>query len=281
MENKINYPYEVDVWSESDDSGISYWDSQESDNVSTAILKGDFKSLYTHIKNIGLLDDLDRIILTLVDLGVTQPRKIADLGAGTMWLSAELCNRFSDSLDKLYVVDYSNTNIFQIGPSLLDYKKVKPDKIVLCKGSFYDLRLPDSSVDIVSLSQAFHHADNPNLLLSEMRRVLKPNGVAFMIGELHIEKHKLYLCYINFIISVFVSRYLPKWMHGFGIVRKFVKEFNGQTFKEIYFPPDPIYGDYYYSESEYRTFFKQNGFKCKKVKSKLSNHLAFIISKEG
>jgi ubiquinone/menaquinone biosynthesis C-methylase UbiE len=43
--------------------------------------------------------------------------------------------------------------------------RVPPEKIVLARGTFYDLHLPDGSVDFVLLSQAFHHADRPGELL--------------------------------------------------------------------------------------------------------------------
>ena len=50
-------------------------------------------------------------------------------------------------------------------------------------GSFYDIKLPDNSIDLVFMAQAFHHADQPFKLLSECDKVLKKGGVIALIGE--------------------------------------------------------------------------------------------------
>jgi len=41
----------------------------------------------------------------------------------------------------------------------------------------------NESIDFCFCSQAFHHADDPQRLLNEIKRVLKPSGIVLMIGE--------------------------------------------------------------------------------------------------
>ena len=55
-------------------------------------------------------------------------------------------------------------------------------------GSFYQLKFDNSSLDIVFLSSAFHHAENPLRLLTEIDRVLRPGGRLILIGETHISR---------------------------------------------------------------------------------------------
>lgn len=51
-----------------------------------------------------------------------------------------------------------------------------PQKIGRYLGSFYSLKFPDNSIDVVLLAQAFHHAHHPLRLLKEMDRVLRVGG---------------------------------------------------------------------------------------------------------
>jgi len=50
--------------------------------------------------------------------------------------------------------------------------------------------LENNSVDFIFLCQAFHHADDPEKLIYEIRRVLKPDGIVIIIGE-HIKIFKV------------------------------------------------------------------------------------------
>jgi ArsR family transcriptional regulator len=94
---------------------------------------------------------------------------IADLGAGEGHLSQLLAKRARrviavDSSEKM--VEYGAQLARENGLTNLEYR-------------LGDLERPpveDSSVDLVLLSQALHHAGNPGRALQAARRILKPGG---------------------------------------------------------------------------------------------------------
>ena len=120
----------------------------------------------------------------LIDLGVLlyglrlRPGDVVlDLGAGTCWVS-HLFNRFGC---RTIAVDVSPTAL-AIGRTMFERD---PQTNWMLEPAFlpYDgLTLPvaDASVDRVVLYDAFHHIPNPERLLREMRRVLKPDGIVGM-----------------------------------------------------------------------------------------------------
>tara|TARA_B100000315_G_C14081456_1_gene365067 strand:+ start:16 stop:288 length:273 start_codon:yes stop_codon:yes gene_type:complete len=59
-------------------------------------------------------------------------------------------------------------------------------KIFRYLGSYYDLKFEDKSIDIIYMSQAFHHADKPLKLLIECDRVIKDKGRIILVGEHYI-----------------------------------------------------------------------------------------------
>ena len=73
----------------------------------------------------------------------------------------------------------------------------KKNKIYRCFGSFYDCKIDPATVDIVYLSQAFHHADKPILLATECKRILKKGGKVIIIGEKTITKRFLVVRYLK------------------------------------------------------------------------------------
>jgi ubiquinone/menaquinone biosynthesis C-methylase UbiE len=57
------------------------------------------------------------------------------------------------------------------------------------EGEIEDLPLPDSTYDVVVLSQALHHAKHPERALAEARRILLPGGRLLVIDLLaHTEE---------------------------------------------------------------------------------------------
>ncbi len=50
-----------------------------------------------------------------------------------------------------------------------------------------DTGLPDNSIDIVLLYDILHHLENPDAILSECHRVLKPGGI-LSVSDHHMEK---------------------------------------------------------------------------------------------
>jgi SAM-dependent methyltransferase len=120
----------------------------------------------------------------LIDLGIVfsglrlRPGDVVlDLGAGTCWVS-HLLNRFGC---RTISVDVSPTAL-AIGRRLFEED---PHTNWALEPEFrsYDgetLPLESGSVDRIVLYDAFHHFPNPEALLREMRRVVRPDGMVGM-----------------------------------------------------------------------------------------------------
>ncbi|HXQ24446.1 MAG TPA: class I SAM-dependent methyltransferase, partial [Candidatus Acidoferrales bacterium] len=173
-----------------------YWnDEQNEQDKAWNILDGDFTKMESYLAQIGLVEDLRECLDAcrarrgsgLGGVGI-------DLAAGNLWAAPHLLG--SGDIEKLYCLEFSKHRLLKLGPKVLEHYQVPNDKVVLVYGSFYDLHLADGSVDFALLSAAFHHAEDPNRLLSEIRRVLKPDGVLMVIGE-HIVPEPYSLGYLK------------------------------------------------------------------------------------
>ena len=112
-----------------------------------------------------------------------------DLACGNLWATAHVL-RTQPQVKTMTCVDFSFHRLTKLGPKVIDAYKIPANNITLAHGSFYEIKREDNSFDFAILSQAFHHADDPLRLLGELRRVLKPNGIAIIIGE-HLLNEKL------------------------------------------------------------------------------------------
>ena len=147
-------------------------------------------------------------------------------------------------------MEISKHRLLKIAPVVLDLFSANKQKIARVIGSFYDIKLPEGTIDFCFMSQAFHHADNPNRLLSEVWRILKPSGFALIIGENPIFPSDFLKKYIKNIIKMI----LPLSRFNSSPVYKLFP-----SFRELY-PPDKELGDHYYRIEDYFHIFKQNGF---------------------
>ncbi|MBM7815119.1 methyltransferase domain-containing protein [Saccharothrix algeriensis] len=100
---------------------------------------------------------------------------VLDFGAGTCWTS-----RFLTQLGcRVIALDVSPTalelgrRLFEVQPVLGD--QPEPDFLVF---DGHRIDLPDASVDRVLSFDAFHHVPNPDEVIREMARVLRPGGIA-------------------------------------------------------------------------------------------------------
>ena len=254
----------------------SYWtDEKEEENKPFYILDGNFSKIEQHLEDYGLLKDLKKCLMILKkEFGQSLEGVGMDLAAGSLWAAPLILK--NEKVEKLYCLEYSSHRLLKIGPKLLDYYNAPKDKIVLVLGDFYNLRLPNSSLDFLILVQAFHHADYPEKLLDEMNRVLKPNGIVIITGEPAVY---LWKGYVKHAAKYFLSKIIAKKLHSkflsnTGNIRNFIAKR-----KELY-PPEPILGDHYYSYNEYQSFFKKYHFDVWHFKDWGSPHRSFILKKQ-
>jgi SAM-dependent methyltransferase len=251
----------------------NYWNNEEQEkNKEWYILDGNFSKMEHLLQKTGLPRDLMQCVDCLkVDFNRELEGVGIDLAAGNLWAAPYLFNL--GKIDKLYCLEYSKHRLLKIGPKVLEQYKVSKDKIFLVYGSFYDLHLKDNSLNFVFLSQAFHHADDPDRLLSEVYRVLKPRGVVIIIGEHKISYLKAYLKHaIRIVISLLIPLRIQQKL--FGKTFK-IKKLISRPWQ--LFPSDPVLGDHYYSDDEYRAMFSKYRFKMKHIGNPNSQFQSFVL----
>jgi ubiquinone/menaquinone biosynthesis C-methylase UbiE len=100
---------------------------------------------------------------------------VLEFGAGTGWLSRMITQLGCQSI----LTDVSPTAL-KIAAELFERQPVigdrPPPQFVRFDG--YRIDVPDASVDRVITFDAFHHVTNPEAVLAEFARVLKPGGIA-------------------------------------------------------------------------------------------------------
>jgi len=104
-----------------------------------------------------------------------------DLGCGGGWLSAHL-SRFH-KVEKILSIDTSLNYLSNFVPQVAKLMDGDPKKIETIQGHFYPLVLEDSSIDLVLISSAAHHASDLEALLTECYRVLRQGGYVLILNE--------------------------------------------------------------------------------------------------
>jgi SAM-dependent methyltransferase len=104
--------------------------------------------------------------LLLDALSIRRSMKIADVGAGTGFITVQLARRG--------LVFASELQSQMLDASL--YRPDLPDNVVPILSTPTDTGLPSSSCDLILLVDVYHEAPRPDLLLRGLRRALKFNG---------------------------------------------------------------------------------------------------------
>jgi SAM-dependent methyltransferase len=162
---------------------------------------------------------------------------VADLAAGIGWTSALLSKL--ERVAEVHATEISRHRLIDLLPYAIDMFKGNPEKIYRYIGSFYKLGFNDDSMDIDFLSQAFHHADQPLKLLSEIDRVTRKGGTVILTGENYISEYSQ------------IKRAIKNSVKFGRISLNFFENF----------PPDDIGGDHYYRLTDYYLFFQLLGYR--------------------
>lgn len=177
--------------------------------------------------------------------------KGASLGSGVCWLEGKILKSYI-GIKNICCVEFSKHRICELAPLVLSHYAISPERVRLCLGSFYDLKIEDNEMDFVILVVSFHHAYEPMKLLKEVRRVLKPRGVVIIVGEHFFPWHNVLLRAVKHVIKIIINHkgcrgkesLLPRW--------------------ETLFPSGGSKGDHHYSQKMYQRFFRESGFSYKR-----------------
>ncbi len=137
--------------------------------------------------------------LALLDPGMV----VADLGCGT----GELTLALSPHVAHVHGIDAS--------PAMLAAARARTSKlsnVSVTEGTLESLPLPDASVDTAILLLVLHHVADPERVLREARRVLKPGG-RVLIADMRAHSREEYRQQMGHVWLGFEEVELRRWMN--------------------------------------------------------------------
>jgi glycosyltransferase involved in cell wall biosynthesis/SAM-dependent methyltransferase len=134
---------------------------------------------YLHAKPFAAVNETPELLINFAQvlrgLKLLPDMTIVDFGAGSCWTS-----RFLSQLGLRVIAVDASSSALKIGAELYKRHPLIGDQPQpqFLHFNGHTLDLPDESVDRLSCWDAFHHVPNPDAVLKEMARVLKPGGIA-------------------------------------------------------------------------------------------------------
>lgn len=107
--------------------------------------------------------------------------KVLDMGCGGGWLTGFLSE--FESIHSIYALDSSKYFLSHLLPEVIEKMNGKIDKVIPIEGLFTPILFEDHSLDVVVASSALHHADSLEVVLKEAKRVIKKDGLLFILNE--------------------------------------------------------------------------------------------------
>jgi SAM-dependent methyltransferase len=191
-------------------------------------------------------------------------RNVLSIASGICWIEAKWGVK-QRNLEKLTCIDLSKHRIHKLAPLVFN-RYLDNVKVSLLHGSIFDFNA-DDYYDLVILSQAFHHIDEPIRLLKLLRSKLTENGHIVIIGEPRFT----FPAYIRAI-----ARHVYKY-----IIQESYREVSNlfPSYQDL-FPPDYRKGDVHWSAADYRLFFRKANLTVEKMfKSPGIPFQAFLLCK--
>lgn len=115
-------------------------------------------------------------------IGLKPGMTVADVGAGT-GIYAPVFSKAVGSSGKVYAVDISKPLLAFIEKSM---KEAGITNVTTVLGSDKSINLPPNSVDVVFTSDVYHHFEYPDVVLADIRRVLKDGGQFIVVDYDHV-----------------------------------------------------------------------------------------------
>jgi ubiquinone/menaquinone biosynthesis C-methylase UbiE len=124
---------------------------------------------------------LDAIKLVAWSSYLGKDCSVLDLGCGGGWLTGHLST--FEFVNTIYALDSSKHFLLDMMPKIVVLMDGKSEKIIPIEGLFTPLLFEDDSLDAVVASSVLHHADSLEGMLKEIKRVLKKDGMLFVLNE--------------------------------------------------------------------------------------------------
>lgn len=126
---------------------------------------GSFGDAPAMLINLGVL---------LTGMRLTPGLTVLDFGAGTGWLS----RRLGEMGCRMIVADVSQTALDVARRHYEEVGLMARNAPRFLRYDGHAIDLPDESVDRIICFDSFHHVPNPDIVIHELARILKPGGIA-------------------------------------------------------------------------------------------------------
>jgi ubiquinone/menaquinone biosynthesis C-methylase UbiE len=127
----------------------------------------------------------------LKEVGIKPGFNVLDFGCGPGSYIIPLVKLVGES-GKIYALDIHPLAIQKVKDIALKKQLTNVETI----RSDCQTGLPDNSLDVVLLYDAFHHLNDPDVVLKELHRVLKPGGI-LSFGDHHMKEKEIVAGAIN------------------------------------------------------------------------------------
>ncbi len=129
-------------------------------------------SLLRRFSEIFFLGDCKSAFLNELSRITSGNEVVLDIGAGSGYFSLVVAKRLSGG--RVICLDLSEEMLRRLERNA--GRQGFEDRVQILKGEASSVDIQDESIDIAVSNGVFHELSNPNIVLREMHRVLKPNG---------------------------------------------------------------------------------------------------------
>jgi ubiquinone/menaquinone biosynthesis C-methylase UbiE len=189
---------------------------------------------------------------------------ILDVGCGGGWLTGFLSK--NTKVKKIIAIDSSANYLENFLPNVLSQLDGDMTKVQTVQGLFSPILMEAESVDMIVISSALHHADNMGSVLSEFKRVLKPNAHLIILNETPARNirymYQTLRAFVKIYATIFCKSYQP-----------YVQKISAGGY--LY---DPYLGDVDYPEWYWKKAISGSGFDILEL---MDTGLATISGKKG
>jgi ubiquinone/menaquinone biosynthesis C-methylase UbiE len=146
----------------------------------------------------------------LKEVGIKPGFHVLDYGCGPGSYIIPLAELVGES-GKIYALDIHPLAIQKV-QYIASKKQLKNVEAIL---SDCQTGLPDNTLDVVLLYDAFHHLSDPDMVLKELHRVLKPDGI-LSLSDHHLKENEI----VSGVTNGGLFRLLKKGQRAYTFLKK-------------------------------------------------------------